>query len=147
MLICGDEFTNWLHREIFFLIKYVTGYKLFIYTSTRWSNGQRMLLWKAWAKKQPKLREKCPKTEFFLIRIFPHSGWTKYLSVFSPNAGKYGPEKTLYLYTIHAVQWCYYRWILENFVYYQHKNYRIKKRWRVVIWIMQLLHNRWISNC
>ena len=36
------------------------------------------------------LREKCPNTEFFLVRIFP------YLSVFSPNAGKYGPEKTLY---------------------------------------------------
>ena len=32
----------------------------------------------------------------FLIRIFPHSDWIrrdmKYLSVFSPNAGKYGPN-------------------------------------------------------
>ena len=32
-----------------------------------------------------------------LVRIFPHSDWilkdTPYLSVFSPNAGKYGPEK------------------------------------------------------
>ena len=28
---------------------------------------------------------------------------TKYLSVFSPNAGKYGPEKTPYLDTFHAV--------------------------------------------
>ena len=27
----------------------------------------------------------------------------KYLSVFSPNAGKYGQEKTLYLDTFHAV--------------------------------------------
>ena len=31
-----------------------------------------------------------------LVRIFPHSGWiqrdTPYLSVFSPNAGKCGPE-------------------------------------------------------
>ena len=26
-----------------------------------------------------------------------------YLSVFSPNAGKYGPEKTLYLDSFHAV--------------------------------------------
>ena len=33
-------------------------------------------------------------------RIFPH---TPYLSVFSPNAGKYGPEKTPYLDTFHAV--------------------------------------------
>ena len=28
---------------------------------------------------------------------------TKYLSLFSPNAGKYGPEKTPYLDTFHAV--------------------------------------------
>ena len=45
------------------------------------------------------LREKCPHTEFFwsvLSRIR-----TKY--VFNPNAGKYGPEKTLYLDTFHAV--------------------------------------------
>ena len=34
----------------------------------------------------------------FLVRIFPHSDWirrdTPYLSVFSPNEGKCGPEKT-----------------------------------------------------
>ena len=35
----------------------------------------------------PPLREKCPNAEFFLVSIFP------YLSVFSPNALKYGPEK------------------------------------------------------
>ena len=39
----------------------------------------------------------------FLVLIFPHSDWirsispysvnTEYISVFSPNAGKYGPEK------------------------------------------------------
>ena len=33
----------------------------------------------------------------FLVLIFPHSDWirrdTPYLPVFSPNAGKYGPEK------------------------------------------------------
>ena len=27
-----------------------------------------------------------------------------YFSVFSPNTGKYGPEKTLYLDTFHAVK-------------------------------------------
>ena len=36
------------------------------------------------------LPEKCPNTE--------------YLSVVSPNAGKYGPEKTPYLDTFHAVK-------------------------------------------
>ena len=33
----------------------------------------------------------------FLVRIFPHLDWirrdTLYLSAFSPNAGKYGPQK------------------------------------------------------
>ena len=40
-------------------------------------------------------------------RIFPYSDGirrdTKYLSVFSPNAGKYEPEKTPYLDTFHPV--------------------------------------------
>ena len=39
--------------------------------------------------------------------IFPYSCWirrfTPKISVFSPNAGKYGAEKTLYLHTFHAV--------------------------------------------
>ena len=46
----------------------------------------------------------CPNTEFFLVRIFAHSyPHTSYLSVFSPNVGKYGPEKTPYLDTFHVV--------------------------------------------
>ena len=52
------------------------------------------------------LREKCRNKEFFLVRIFPHSDrirWDTYLSVFSPNAGKYVSEKTPYLDTFHAV--------------------------------------------
>ena len=44
---------------------------------------------------------------FFWSVLFPHLDWirkdTSYLSVFSPNAGKYGPEKTPYLDTFHAV--------------------------------------------
>ena len=53
------------------------------------------------------MRKKCLNTKFFLVRIFAHSHWirrdTEYLLVFSPNAGKYGPEKTLYLATFHEV--------------------------------------------
>ena len=53
------------------------------------------------------LREKCPNTEFFLVHNFPHSNWirrdTPYLSVFSPNAGKYRPGKTPYLDTSPSV--------------------------------------------
>ena len=58
-------------------------------------------------KSYPPLREKCPNTELFLVCIFPHSDSirkdTSYLSAFSPNAGKYRPEITLYLDTFHAV--------------------------------------------
>ena len=53
------------------------------------------------------LPEKCLNTEFFLVRIFPHLDWiwrdTEYLSVFSPNAEKYGPEKSPYLDIFHAL--------------------------------------------
>ena len=58
------------------------------------------------------LREKCPNTKFFVVRIFPHLDCphldctrrdTPYLSVFSPNAGKYGPEKTPYLDTFQGM--------------------------------------------
>ena len=56
------------------------------------------------------LREKCPSTELFLVRIFPHSDWirrdAKYRSVFSPNARKYGPEITPYLDIFRAVHIC-----------------------------------------
>ena len=56
---------------------------------------------------KPPLHEKCPNTEFFLVRIFPHSDWirrdTEYLSLFSPNAGIYRPEKTPYLDTFYVV--------------------------------------------
>ena len=50
------------------------------------------------------LREKCPDMEFFSGPYFPAFGLnTEYLPVFSPNAGKYGPEKTPPLDTFHAV--------------------------------------------
>ena len=40
------------------------------------------------------LREKCSNAEFFLVRI----------SVCSPNAGNYGPEKTPYLVIFYVVR-------------------------------------------
>ena len=51
----------------------------------------------------PSLCEKCPNTEFFLVRISRIRTDTPYLSVFNPNAGKYGREKTPYLDTFRAV--------------------------------------------
>ena len=41
------------------------------------------------------LREKCSNMKFFSGPYFP---------VFSPNTGKYGPERTPYLDTFHAVE-------------------------------------------
>ena len=44
-----------------------------------------------------------------MVLVYPHSDSIRrdtlnaYLSVFSPNAGKYGPEKTPYLDTFHGV--------------------------------------------
>ena len=50
---------------------------------------------------------KSVQIQFFLDCTFPHSDWvlgdTPYLSVFIPNAGKYGQEKTPYLDTSHAI--------------------------------------------
>ena len=44
--------------------------------------------------KNVSLREKCPNKFFFSSPYFP---------IFSPNAGKYRPEKTPYLDTFHVV--------------------------------------------
>ena len=55
----------------------------------------------------PSLCEKCPNTEFFLVRISrirtENLKDTECLSVFSPNKRKYGPEKILYFDTFHAL--------------------------------------------
>ena len=53
------------------------------------------------------LGENDQNTEFSLVCIFQHSDRirrdTLYLSVFNPNAGKYGPGQTPYLDTFHTV--------------------------------------------
>ena len=88
------------------------------------------------------LREKCPNTELFLVRISPHLDWirtdTEYLSVLSPNTGKYGPEKIPYLDTFYAVvvyhskpssfghKWKYQCSLFRSFKYIV---YRYKYRW------------------
>ena len=52
-------------------------------------------------------RGKCPNSEFFLVRPFPHSNWiqkcTELTSVCISNAGKYGPAKTPNWDTFHSV--------------------------------------------
>ena len=60
------------------------------------------------------LRGKCPNTEFFLVRIFLDSDWikifTEWISVFSPNTGKYGPKK-LCIWTLFT------QWLFMNIIF------------------------------
>ena len=76
----------------------------FYYTTIVWCNGTLKIssleaeVYTAW---------KVSKYGDFLVRIFRYLDWiqgfTPYISVFCPNTGKYGPEKTPYLETFHAV--------------------------------------------
>ena len=49
------------------------------------------------------LREKNQSIDLFLVCIFLYSNWIQ-PEKFSPNTGKYGPEKTPYLDTFHVVK-------------------------------------------
>ena len=75
------------------------------------------------------LCENCPNTYFFLVRIFPHLEWIRRdaenLSIFSSNVGKYGPEKTAYLDTFHAVN-------PRNYLLKHFKSLALFKDWKVV---------------
>ena len=78
---------------------------LLLWLQSRWDI--RALNWFILNQIIASLREKCPNTELFLVRIFPHSEWIwrdiSYLSVFTPSAGKYGPDITPYLDTFHRL--------------------------------------------
>ena len=87
-LVCYGE------RQIFyiFILQNFTSYLIFT-----------LMFWEvekpSWQQRDNQaLHEKYANTEFFLVRIFPYSEWirrdTPYLSVFSPNAGKYGVSFT-----------------------------------------------------
>ena len=85
--LCSVEY--WLHPQVHLILTHIP------------------IIWIDGIALYATLREKCPDTEFLLVRIFPHSDRvrrdTKYLSLFSPDAGKYGPEKAPYLDTFHTV--------------------------------------------
>ena len=65
-----------------------------------------------------RLREKCPNTDIVVVRIFMHLDWirrdTSYLPVFSPNAGKYGQEKTPYLDKFHTADQADLHFLIPN---------------------------------
>ena len=91
---------------------------------------------------------KVSKCGVFVVRIFPNSDWirkdTPYLSIFNPNAGKYGPEKTPYLDTFHVV---WRRWFEKNGkIYRKMKNGKIYRKMKErelisenLVWTLKLL--------
>ena len=90
-----------------YINSFTSSYIHFLETVTRkWTTLFAPKIFKLYQKRKT-LCEKCPNTEL-LVRIFLHSDWiwrdTPYLSVFSLNKGKYGPEKSLYMGTFHAVK-------------------------------------------
>ena len=60
--------------------------------------------------KTPTMCEKYPNTGFCLVRIFLYSEWMRRF----PNTSKYGPEKTLYLDTFHALQSDFIEGVFEH---------------------------------
>ena len=59
----------------------------------------RSFFWSVFSRIQTEYRE-IRSISLYSVRMREN---TEYLSVFTPNAGKYGPKKTPYLDTFHAV--------------------------------------------
>ena len=97
---------------------------------------------------------KCPDTEFFQVRVFPHPEWirtdTSYLFVFSPNAGKYGPEKALHLDTFHVVHIVQRQSVSKLRLICHLKHYlgllRRKRFINAPPWLNRVLHIFWDSD-
>ena len=80
---------------------------------------------KVWKTAQWSLCEKCPNTEFFLVCIFPHLDWIR------RDTGKYGPEKTPYLDTFHAVNGLFVSIAYNVSARKSQRNY-VSWHWRVI---------------
>ena len=103
-MVWEDNSTFYVFTEFFLTIQHLTGTSnLYNELNIDVKICKRFCL----TKFQSSLCEKCPNTEFILIRIFPYSDWvrrfTVWILVFSHSMVKYGPEKTSYLDTFHAV--------------------------------------------
>ena len=93
------------------------------------------------------LREKCPNTELFLVRVFLYSDWIRrftrsyFWSVFSPNTGKYGPEITRYFDTFHAE----YSWD----IYQEKPDTKFSKVSWCTVWVgnRRNFHIFFVKNC
>ena len=58
------------------------------------------------------LREKCPNTELFLVRIFPHSDWIERdISPYSVRMRENTDQKKLRIWTFFTMSYLFKRWI------------------------------------
>ena len=92
------------------------------------------------------------------VRIFRHLNWIRYLSVFSRNAGKYGPEKlrirTFFNSANYYIKNDYLLWRRNNChslhqVYFRkHNNINVlhSKSWRLLLLFVFLYSRIWIDN-
>ena len=119
----------------------------------QWSLSKQKLKWKQ------TLHEKCPNTEFFLVRIFPTLDWirrdTSYLSVFSPNAIKIRIRKnSVFGHISHSERssnpndhtishkLCLI-FFLSNYLIYIMQTQKEYTTWKLKIYIKRLLQMHW----
>ena len=100
------------------------------------------------------LREKCPNKEFFLVCICPYLYWlredTLFLPVFSPNAGKYRPEKNSvfghFSRKINYFLWFFSHW-LERIDFYTAYYYTKNPLKFMLLFMSHILwFNMWFFN-
>ena len=94
------------------------------------------------------LREKCPYLEFF-CSVFSHNGAeygeilciSLYLSVFSPSAGKYGPDNV-------RIQTLFTQCLLSCYSNFSRKTYLVPYKTSIIelLW-KQLVGDSWRKNC
>ena len=79
-----------------------------------------------------------------LVRIFPHLNWIRYLSVFSRNAGKYGPEKLLIRTFFNSANY----YIKNDYLLWRNNNINVlhNKSWRLLLLFVFLYRRIWIDN-
>ena len=76
------------------------------------------------------LREKCPNTEFFLVRIFPYSDWIRgdSISPYSVRIHENTYQKKLRIWTLYTQCLFSISWIL----FFQILNFNISELWNIL---------------
>ena len=87
----------------------------------------------------------------FLVRIFPHSDWirrdTSYLSVFSPNAGKYDQKNSEYGHFLRSVNEHNLSFLLQFFSFTRWINPYQRCIWNPTKHLNFFFENSWLHFC